>query len=152
LDAALALCEEGAVLAAGEGAIGPLEGVALALEAELVAVGGPDVRRPALRRLAAAFEEQGLIAHHPRRLVVSVDRGSAAELDELGREDVADHLTVDQDHPGANGRVDDALFADDQGVARVDLTAELAVQHDGAVEGVLALDLGAFVDEGREVA
>jgi len=99
-----------------------------------------------------ALEAHALIDHDHRRLDVAVDPGGAAELDALGREDVSDDLTVDQDHPGANGSVDDALFADDQGVAGVDLAAELAVQHDGAVEGVLALDLGAFVDEGREVA
>src|SRR5580765_4302195 len=125
---------------------------ALPAQADRVAVGGRCVRRPTLRHLAVAFEEHAFLDHDHRGLDVAVDARRTPQLDPLGGEDVTDHLTVDQDHPGANRGAHDALLADDEAVAGVDLAAELAVHHDGALKGVLALDLGALVDEGREIA
>jgi len=99
-----------------------------------------------------ALEEHALLDDDHRGLDVAVDAGGAPQLDSLGGEDVADDLTIDQHDPGAHGGVDTALLADDEAVAGDDLAAELPVQHDGPLEGVLALELRAFVDEGREVA
>src|SRR2546430_16939476 len=47
--------------------------------------------------------------------------------------------------------VDDPLLADDQRVDGRDLAVELAVQHHGAAERVLALDLRTLVDKRAQV-
>src|SRR5262245_57648610 len=101
--------------------------------------------------LAVAVEEHALFQHDDRRLDIALHLRGAAQLDALRREHVADDLAVDQHDARADGGVDDALVTDDQAVGGGDLAAELAVDHDGAGERVLPLDLGPLVDEGREV-
>src|SRR5205814_4031429 len=101
---------------------------------------------------AVAFEEHTLLDHDHGRLDVAEHAGGAAQLHALEAEDVADHLAADEDDAGADLGVDHALLADDEGIVGGDLALELAVQHDGAAERVLALDLRRLVDEGGEVA
>jgi hypothetical protein len=98
------------------------------------------------------LEVDALLDDHHRGLQVSVHAGAAPQLDALGGHHVADHLAADDHRAGPDVGVDHALLADDEGVAGLDLAAELTVQHDGAAEDVLALDLRALVDEGAEVA
>src|SRR2546426_108865 len=99
-----------------------------------------------------ALEEDAFLHDHHRRLDVAEDPRGAAQLHTLGAEHVAHHFPVDEDHARADGGVDDSLLADDERVVGDDLALELAVQHDGAAERVLAVDLGRLVDERAEVA
>src|SRR5438270_1893777 len=108
--------------------------------------------RAGLGHAAVPLEEHALVHDDHGRLDVPEHTRRAAQLDALGGQHVADDLARDQDDTGADGGVDDALLADDEATVGDDLTAEAAVQHHGTVEGELALDLGALVDEGGEVA
>src|SRR5207237_1253199 len=108
--------------------------------------------RAGLGHAAVPLEEHALVDDHHGRLDVPEHTRRAAQLDALGGQHVADYLARDQDDTGADGGVDDALLADDEATVGDDLTAEAAVQHHRTVEGELALDLGALVDEGGEVA
>jgi hypothetical protein len=134
----------------------PPEGGGVALEGNdgEVAGGGHGRRlgRVLLGHPAVALEEHALLHEHHGRLHVAEDARGAAQLHALGGEHVAHDLAADEDHAGVDGGVDDAFLADDERVVGGDLALELAVQHDGAAEGVLALDLRRLVDEGAEIA
>src|SRR5262249_60584122 len=110
------------------------------------------IARARVPHLAVAVEEHTLLHDHHWRLDVALHLRGAAQLDPLGREHVADDLAVDQDDSRPDGGVDDSLVTDDETVGRGNLAAELAVDHDGAGERVLSLDLRSLVDEGREIA
>src|SRR5262245_1362438 len=98
-----------------------------------------------------AFDQDALGHDDHRRLDVAVDARGAAQLHALGRAHVAGDLTADDDVPGVDVGLDDALLPDDERVVGTDLAGELAVQHDRAAERVLALDLRALVDVGGQV-
>src|SRR2546429_1252623 len=174
LDAARVRAEDGRVLAGVEAAIGPLErgrspvrgdtragpravglcgGLPRALQGD---DGVADRRRrfdgAALGHAAVALEEHALLDDHHGRLDVAKDPRRAPDLDALGAHDVTDDLAADRHDPGADRGVDDAFLTDDESVVRDDLAPEASVQHDGAGERELPLDLGTLVDERREVA
>src|SRR5688500_12841230 len=97
------------------------------------------------------FEEHALLHHDHGCLHVAEDAGGAPQLHPLGGEDVAHHFAADEHDAGADGGVDYTFLADDQGIVRNDLALELAVDHDGAAERVLAFDLRRFIDERAEI-
>jgi hypothetical protein len=98
-----------------------------------------------------ALEEHAFLEDDHGRFDIADHPGTAPQLHTLAAQDVAHHLAADQDDAGPNRGVDHALLTDDQGVVGGDLAGEAAVEHHGAAEGVLALDLGSLVDEGGEV-
>ena len=96
--------------------------------------------------LGALFdhERRGVdVARHVRRLV---------QHDLIAGVDVALDHTADHDADRLDRGVDLSRLADDQGVVAGDLAAEGAVDADRILERELALELGALIDEGREVA
>src|SRR6266508_93559 len=122
----------------------------------LVGVGGRvdrnDVRRLKLVHVRAALEDDALLDDERRRGDVAVHLRRAAQLDGGRRLDVADDLALDDDRPAADRRRDLGAVADHEQVVGRDLAGERAVDPDLALEGELALELGALAEKCVQVA
>src|ERR1700752_2991479 len=98
------------------------------------------------------LEEDTLLEHHHRGLHVAVDPGRPLQLDPLQGAQVAGDFPVQHETAGPGVGVEDGALPDDEGVVGADLALDLAIEHDGATERIAPLDLGPFVDEGRQLA
>src|SRR5438309_3285679 len=121
------------------------------LQGHQCAVGGRGAGGLCVGHPAVTVEEYALRDHHDGGFDVTEDARALLELDPIAGDDVPHQLAADDQRAGANVSVDDPLLADDERVGGGDLAVELAVQHHGATERVLALDLRAFVDERAQV-
>src|SRR5262245_34243525 len=99
------------------------------------------------RHVALPVEEHALFHYDHRGLDVPRDPGAALQLHARGGDHVADELAMNDQTAGLDRCVNARGGAEDQGVLRADLAAELPVEHHRSRACVLALDLGPFVQE-----
>src|ERR1700688_5038830 len=102
--------------------------------------------------LDLTLEEGALGDHHPRRRDVSLDAAAGADLDTLGVDDVAGHLTAHPHHLAVKRTDHRAAGTDHHQRLDPDLPGDLALDLDVRGAAHLALDAGAEGDVGRRAA